>query len=686
VIRLACLVIALGGCITADAIECENGIACPLGTACDLEHFTCVQPEQLVACEGLAFGDSCMTETISGVCAGAACLPLGCGNYVLEAGELCDDGNEESTDGCRADCQSDERCGNGVVDPGELCDDGNLRSRDGCDSQCGAELTTWRIVALSPSTRYFAYDSTRGQLVVRDTSETWVHDGMAWTIPRHGQQATPGCMHMATTGVRAVVYDSSATQSIEEWTGTSWTSIATINQPSPRGCNAAALEPMTGVTFFDMDSQTTLLSDIWTLDATGSWNLLGPSPAGEQDECQLDALGGVMYLTCTDYALNLQRRGFRWTGTAWAPIAAPPTGTRATVAFRDELYAINPSTAYVFRADMWQVVGPGPGTAQASTFEAYVTRDDELVIVSDTVRYVWTLPTWTPVLEPGDGTVPVNVGDRTWHLAGSTAENLSLLRWSIDAADHAIMAPPATEVPNFALSSPVYSSGRHAAVVLSNGVTTLGGPVFVFDGTTWSGLSGTAIPDALIYDPEQRAVLMVNGSGINVLLDTTTTIGTIDTTDFFQQVETSGWDARNRRPVIHIAGTFTSADLELFDKEWRGLEIAPSSRGVPIVGDQRRGTLITTGWERLGENWYPIDPPPLYFTPYNHVNIAATGELVMIGRSSGGTVALVRRLASDVPDESCLATDDLDGDELFGCADPDCYWACDGCPPYSTCE
>ncbi|MCC6876498.1 MAG: hypothetical protein IT378_19500, partial [Sandaracinaceae bacterium] len=54
-------------------------------------------------------------------------------------GEVCDDGNLRSGDGCRADCQSDETCGNGVLDPqpnpdtpgGEVCD-----STPSCSADC----------------------------------------------------------------------------------------------------------------------------------------------------------------------------------------------------------------------------------------------------------------------------------------------------------------------------------------------------------------------------------------------------------------------------------------------------------------------------------------------------------------------------------------------------------------------
>ncbi len=64
-----------------------------------------------------------------------------CGNGVLEVGEACDDGNQQSGDGCSAECIPDSAtlCGNDVVDTGESCDDGNTRDGDGCSSECVSE-------------------------------------------------------------------------------------------------------------------------------------------------------------------------------------------------------------------------------------------------------------------------------------------------------------------------------------------------------------------------------------------------------------------------------------------------------------------------------------------------------------------------------------------------------------------
>jgi cysteine-rich repeat protein len=62
---------------------------------------------------------------------GSAHFPA-CGDGIVqyERGEVCDDGNTSSNDGCPSDCKA--LCGDGVVHTGETCDDGNEVGNDGC--------------------------------------------------------------------------------------------------------------------------------------------------------------------------------------------------------------------------------------------------------------------------------------------------------------------------------------------------------------------------------------------------------------------------------------------------------------------------------------------------------------------------------------------------------------------------
>jgi cysteine-rich repeat protein len=109
---------------------------------CD-NHGGCAFPEQLSQCTGKPNGTSCnytnlAKQNIAGACNDGLCVPLACGNSIISPDEICDDGNNESGDGCSADCQSSESCGNGVTDTaaGEQCDDNNDVDGDGCQHDC----------------------------------------------------------------------------------------------------------------------------------------------------------------------------------------------------------------------------------------------------------------------------------------------------------------------------------------------------------------------------------------------------------------------------------------------------------------------------------------------------------------------------------------------------------------------
>lgn len=62
-----------------------------------------------------------------------------CGNGTVNAGEECDDGNQDNTDSCTTSCKN-PRCGDGFTQPlswqPEQCDDGNQSDTDACTSQC----------------------------------------------------------------------------------------------------------------------------------------------------------------------------------------------------------------------------------------------------------------------------------------------------------------------------------------------------------------------------------------------------------------------------------------------------------------------------------------------------------------------------------------------------------------------
>ena len=106
-------------------------------------------------------GDGCSSNCLV-VEQGYACATPGsrcelaaiCGDALLLLDETCDDGNTASGDGCTATCQveadyacpvpgescvSSVVCGDGVVSGSELCDDGDATADDGCSATCQTE-------------------------------------------------------------------------------------------------------------------------------------------------------------------------------------------------------------------------------------------------------------------------------------------------------------------------------------------------------------------------------------------------------------------------------------------------------------------------------------------------------------------------------------------------------------------
>lgn len=90
------------------------------------------------------------TDGVGGPCTST----VACGDGRVEAGEICDDLNQSSGDGCAGDCFAVEpgwicrkpgapctpQCGDSIILPGfEECDDANVDNDDGCSASCRIE-------------------------------------------------------------------------------------------------------------------------------------------------------------------------------------------------------------------------------------------------------------------------------------------------------------------------------------------------------------------------------------------------------------------------------------------------------------------------------------------------------------------------------------------------------------------
>lgn len=93
-----------------------------------------------ITCADLGFSGGTLICLANCVFDRSGCVN-GCGNGIVDSGEECDEGLNNSDiapDGCRSDCRQ-AWCGDGVVDAGEGCDDGPTNSNsvpDACRSDC----------------------------------------------------------------------------------------------------------------------------------------------------------------------------------------------------------------------------------------------------------------------------------------------------------------------------------------------------------------------------------------------------------------------------------------------------------------------------------------------------------------------------------------------------------------------
>ncbi|MBI2395366.1 MAG: hypothetical protein HYV09_37700 [Deltaproteobacteria bacterium] len=122
------------------AADCDNGNVCDGAETCNASTHVCGSssaPADGTTCTLAAGG--------SGTCKAKACVKAGCGNSLVEAGEDCDDGDTDDTDGCTKLCRF--TCATAAD-----CDDGNkCNGTETCDAtthKCSAGTA----VTCSPKT------------------------------------------------------------------------------------------------------------------------------------------------------------------------------------------------------------------------------------------------------------------------------------------------------------------------------------------------------------------------------------------------------------------------------------------------------------------------------------------------------------------------------------------------------
>lgn len=520
--------LALTGCIDLELVECADGRLCPRGTACDVAHDSCVAPDQLTACDGLADFESCRATGVDdGRCFSGVCLPKGCGNGLVEPDELCDDGNVASGDGCSADCTSREVCGDGVADElrGEACDDGNTRGRDGCTNACTAERPVWHLrLQDTPAPRSeaaAAYDPLHRQVVVFGgvdktgavLDDTWGLDATGWSTLLSGTPERRRLPGMAYDPVRhrVVMFGgySSSSQGVLlndtwEWSGVSWQRATSASVPPARMRTALAWDG-TRVIMFGGSQLSGQLGDTWAWDGS-TWMRLSPasSPTPREGHAMVFdpkharvVLFGGLTPTATDET---------WTfdGTNWAPLSTlgtPPLLQWAALAYDEkrDVVVLSGVQAGTNNNVLWELDGAQWVDKQVDV-APNITGGAVLAYDSERERVVQY---------GGDAIIGGDPRDDIWEWDG--------VMWRLR---------PAPPLPAARQLCAIASDPVRGRVVMfgGQGDTIPLDDTWEWDGRTWRQFAGQGPPlrvnAAMAYDGSAREVVLFGGVGAEVYGDT----------------------------------------------------------------------------------------------------------------------------------------------------------------------
>jgi cysteine-rich repeat protein len=717
---------AATGCIDSNVVVCASNLACPVTERCDEVHHSCVLPEQLLVCQGVGEGADCTTGPISGGCFDSVCLSRGCGNRVVEPGEMCDDGNQISGDGCSGDCRSTERCGNGFVDPGEPCDDGNLMSRDGCDSQCNVERAGWSApVAIAPrflGAQFTAYDVARERLVFAGPGGTWEWDGTRWTftpLPDTTDFIFEAVFYDSDHGrVSMIGTNMNGFERLYTWTDGQWLPADSADGPALLGY----VPQVTAV--YDTARHRMMMIEnstgaVWTVDASGSWVALPAMPEAPGESAAVFDSGSSEIVLETTMSVEWVYDGDGWTSSS--------TG------FSDRV-------SLAFDADRGRVVlvDNVARTTHERVGATWQAIDDTNVPCVNTLLYL-ALPLYYDHSAAALSLFSSNTGElcrwnQAWTVAPSTlpfnpvGATYDPVRQRFVVLHNARPNDPASPTEAWVLgdtgwqrietgdaphgrSSPlaVYSPGRAATVLYGEQLTEppddeptimpcmepagYNTDTWSFDGASWSAVSSfvrsgpPCSSNAATYDATHGRVVLATFNELWSLGDSDHAWQLLGAPPTGGHVFGVAWDARNNSLVAsRLSETISSPLFELQADDWKPMEVIPSGLNAStnaLISDLRAGSVIVIDgnygrtWERAGADWHrlpnaPIDNLYASWTAYD----PSYGRILYVGRKDNGTFFTTLTRTSATPLESCRAGEDVDGDGLSGCDDPDCTWAC----------
>ncbi|HEX7837549.1 MAG TPA: kelch repeat-containing protein [Kofleriaceae bacterium] len=571
-------------------------------------------------------------NNISGDGCPADCSPP-CGDRILDPGEACDDGNHIDGDGCSADCHSTEVCGNGVPDIGEQCDEGGLPSRSVCSSRCMLDVPKWTTTLTAPPAGggLMAYDAARGVVVLysnaKGPSQTLEWDGVAWlptesyspyvSLDAAGMIYDPTRSRVVLFGDFDTDYSPSG-KSAWEWDGNHWTEQTVLTTPPPLHNYAIA---------YDSARHKVVL------------------------------FGGETPNT-TMFGAGFQDRTWEWDGTAWQEIATPARPPRRI------------THAMTYDSTRGKVVLYGGQGADAS-------------LLHDTWEYDGA--TWTQRSESGP--------PRSWfhHMVFDAARGKVVSfggfgeqgfnvvtpgdTWEWDGAQWEMKVETAAPQARF-WPAMTYDIVRQR-VVLFGGSSN--GPDIADSSTTWTWDGGHWIDEAtrgrpparshhaMVYETRSTTTMMfggLDGAGARCLDDTWTWDGSA-----WRQAEPTrsppprmdhamAYDLERARTVLFggadLAGPYLDDTWEWDGTGWLARTPAvrpPARKGhamvydaarqqLLVIGGDARGSLLFDQWVWDGNHWTDVTPVqhPSARSDFALAYDSRRQRVVLFGGRSGSTV------------------------------------------------
>ena len=391
----------------------------------------------------------------------------GCGDSIVDVGEICDDGGTVDGDGCSAACDSDETCGNHVTDAsvGETCDDGNLTNNDGCYADCQLVDHYPPVVDLSD-----APPSAAGFHTPLDFGFT-ADEPVTWTCAIDGVVTAAACTSPWSAGVlpegaytfSLVATDATGnvTTTTYTFTITMWRKVVPATSPAGRLAHGSTFDA-----------------------ARGEVVLFGGSPAGATYSNQMWGWDGT---TWTDHTPASSPVGRQYLGLVYAP------GPQQVVLYGGSSGTAQPFTMYAdtqtWDGSAWTDATPVGSALEGRGFHAlaYDSTHDNVVLFGGYVGFV---------------TGPPGYRNDTWLWDGAT--------WTL---------APSVQAPSPRFGPVMADDPAHGRVVLFGGHTGVRqGDTWAWDGSEWSQLTPAVSPSprryvGMTFDPIRDVVLLFGGQG-----------------------------------------------------------------------------------------------------------------------------------------------------------------------------